>query len=67
MNKLIYNIEDNDLNIEESIVSTPNNFSGEVNIRQNRGTAKYGIFQRDEVTLESILVKHLKKDIMWFR
>ena len=57
-----YNIEDNKLNLGEALVSTPNNFSGELNVRRNEGSAKDGVFVRDDTTLESILVQHLKSD-----
>lgn len=63
MSKAIYNIEDNEMDTGEAFVSMPNNFSGELNVKRNKGrNIKYGVFVRDDATLETILLKHLKAD-----
>lgn len=62
MSKAIYNVEENKLTDVEALVSTPNNFTGEVNVRRNEGDAKYAVFVRDDATLEKILIEYLKED-----
>lgn len=63
MSKAIYNIEDNEMDTGEAFVSTPNNFSGEMNVKRNNGKdVKYVLFVRDDATLEKIFLEHLKAD-----
>lgn len=63
MTKAEFNFDDNSMKRGKSFINTSNNFEGKINANRNElEDVDHFHYQRDQVTLETVLLEHLRQD-----